>query len=229
MQAMTTTDTPELAAVLWDLDGTLVDTEPYWIQAEYDLVESFGGTWSDEHAHGLVGSALLTAAAYIAEHGPVPLEPPQIVERLLTQVIAAVGEHTPWRPGAQELLGALVADGVPCALVTMSYASLAGAVVDQLPDGTFATVVTGDVVTHGKPHPEPYLLAAERLGFRPEDCVALEDSPTGLASAEAAGCVAIAIPHVAKIEATPGRTVVDSMNDLTVDGLRALVRGRTAA
>lgn len=220
------TPPPELAAVLWDMDGTLVDTEPYWIQAEFDLVESFGGTWSDEHAHALVGSALLAAAAYIREHGPVDLEPPEIVARLLAQVIEGVHRHTPWQPGAQSLLAALAADGVPCALVTMSYAELAHAVADQLPAGTFSVVVTGDSVTNGKPHPEPYLVAAEQLGVAPQHCVALEDSPTGVASAEAAGCVTIAIPHVAHVPEGPGWTVVPSLERLSVERLRALVQAR---
>ncbi len=217
---------PELAAVLWDMDGTLVDTEPYWIQAEYDLVESFGGTWSDAHAHALVGSDLLAAAAYIREYGAVDLEPPVIVERLLERVIDGVGRHTPWQPGAQALLAALREAEIPCALVTMSYRSLAMAIVDQLPEGTFSVIVTGDSVTHGKPHPEPYLLGAELLGVRPQDCVAIEDSPTGVASAEAADCVTVAVPHVAKVVDMPGRTIIDSLDGVTVDALRDLVRGR---
>ncbi len=210
------------AAVLWDMDGTLVDTEPYWIQAEFDLVAEFGGTWSDEDAHTLVGSALLTAAAYIRERGGVDLEPEEIVERLLARVIAGVQRHTPWQPGAKSLLAALAADGVPCALVTMSYASLAGAVVDQLPPGTFAAVVTGDQVTHGKPHPEPYLLAAQQLCVDPANCIAIEDSPTGVASAEAAGCITIAVPHVAQVERAPGRIMIDTLDGLTAEGLAAL-------
>ncbi len=215
----------EPAAVLWDMDGTLVDTEPYWIQAEFDLVAEFGGTWTDEDAHTLVGSALLTAAAYIRERGGVDLEPAEIVERLLARVIAGVSGHTPWQPGAKSLLAELVAAGVPCALVTMSYASLAGAVIEQLPAGTFSAVVTGDQVTHGKPHPEPYLLAAEQLGVDPAHCIAIEDSPTGVASAEAAGCVTVAVPHVAHVEPAAGRILIDTLDGLTVEGLTALARG----
>ena len=220
---------PELAAVLFDMDGTIVDTEPYWIAAEYALVAEFGGTWTDEDAHHLVGSDLLAAAAYIRAKGGVDLEPPEIVERMLARVIADVQRHTTWQPGAQELLSSLVADGVPCALVTMSWTSLADAVASQLPPGTFTTVVTGDAVTHGKPHPEPYLLAAKRLGVDPAHCVAVEDSPTGVASAEAAGCVTLAVPHVASVEPGPGRTVVPSLDGLTVQSLRELVRGITPA
>lgn len=220
------TDAPrQPAAVLWDMDGTLVDTEPYWIAAEYALVAEHGGTWTDDDAHALVGSALLTAAAYIRERGGVDLEPEEIVQWMLERVIAGVREHTPWQPGARELLAGLAGARIPCALVTMSYASLASAVVDQLPEGTFAAVVTGDQVTHGKPHPEPYLLAAQQLGVDPEHCVAIEDSPTGVASAEAAGCVTIAVPHVAEVEAVPGRIMVDTLAGLDAAGLSALAWG----
>jgi HAD superfamily hydrolase (TIGR01509 family) len=204
------------AAVLWDMDGTLVDTEPSWMAAEYALVARHGGTWSDAHAHALVGNDLITSAAYIRHHGGVDLPPEQIVDLLLDEVVAAVLRHVPWRPGAQELLAELTALGVPCALVTMSYRRLAAAVVAALPAGTFAAVVTGDEVTHGKPHPEPYLTAAAALGADPADCVAIEDSPTGVASAEAAGVPVVAVPHVVAIPPGPGRSIRP-----TLEGLRA--------
>ncbi|SOD73875.1 HAD superfamily hydrolase (TIGR01509 family) [Jatrophihabitans sp. GAS493] len=212
-----------LAAVLFDMDGTLVDTEPYWIEAEYAIVSEFGGSWNDEHAHALVGNALITSAEYIRVHGPVPLEPIEIVERLLERVVAAAQRAMPWRPGAVALLAELRSHEIPLALVTMSYDSLAQTMIEQLPLGTFAAVVTGDQVLDGKPHPEAYLTAAARLGVEPADCVAIEDSPTGVASAEAAGCVVIAIPHAVPISAASTRTLHASLADLTVADLRALV------
>ncbi|MFZ5871280.1 MAG: HAD family hydrolase [Actinomycetota bacterium] len=217
---------PELPdAVLWDMDGTLVDTEPYWIEAEYALVAEHGGTWSDEHAHALVGNPLLTSAWYIREHGGVDLPDVEIVERLLAHVVERVNEHVPWQPGARELLADLAAHGVPSALVTMSWTSLAAAVTGRLPAGTFAAVVTGDQVTRGKPHPEPYLEAAARLGVDVRRCVAIEDSVTGLRSAEAAGAVTVGVPHLVPIPAAPGRTVVASLAGLDVDGLAAVLAG----
>lgn len=184
------------AGVLWDMDGTLVDTEPYWMACEYALVAAHGGVWSDEHAHALVGNDLLVSARYIALHGPVPLPPEQIVDILLDGVVERVLDHVPWRPGARELLAALTVEGVPNALVTMSWTRLAEAVLADLPPNAFAAVVTGDQVRHGKPHPEPYLLAARRLGLAPADCVAIEDSPTGIASAAAAGVPVIGVQHL---------------------------------
>lgn len=212
----------KLGAVLFDMDGTLVDTEPYWIAAEYALVAEYGGTWNDEHAHNLVGNALLDSARYIREHGPVPLAPEVIVERLLNQVVQAAHEHMPWRPGARELLAALGEADIPCALVTMSYDVLAQEMVGQLPPNTFRTVVTGDQVTDGKPHPEAYLTAAHRLGVSPAVCVAIEDSATGVASATAAGCIVIAIPHAVPLPAGTGHIMRDSLQELSLPMLRDL-------
>lgn len=215
------------AAVLWDMDGTLVDTEPFWIASEYELVESHGGTWSDDHAHSLVGFDLLDAGAYIARHGPVPLSPAEIVDHLLAAVIGRMSTSAPWRPGARELLAELAEADVPCALVTMSWSSFADVVVDLLPPGTFSAVVTGDQVTRGKPHPEPYLRAAELLGVDPRECVAIEDSPTGAASALAAGCLTIAVPHVVDVPPADRQHRLASLTELDLAGLRHLATDGT--
>lgn len=214
-----------LAAVLWDLDGTLVDTEPSWIAAEYRLVAEFGGYWDDAHARAQVGNPLLVTAAYLREHGGVQLPLPQIVDRLLGEVLADVRRQVVWRPGVRRLLASLREAGVPCAMVTMSYAELAGAVAGQLPPGTFATLVTGDQVRNGKPDPEAYLTAAARLGVEPSRCLAIEDSPAGVASAEAAGCVVLAVQNQVPLAGAPGRTVLDDLASVTVEDLAALVAG----
>ena len=212
------------AAVLWDMDGTLVDTEPYWIAAERALVEQHGGVWTDEHAHQLVGNDLLVSAGYIRAHSPIDLTPLEIVHELLASVVASVKGHVPWRPGARELLESLVAQKVPCALVTMSWESLATAVVSNLPKGSFTAVVTGDAVQHGKPHPEPYLSAARLLGVDPGACVAIEDSPPGVASAVAAGIPTIAVPHHVEVPETVGAVRVSTLAGLTPPDLLRLFR-----
>jgi HAD superfamily hydrolase (TIGR01509 family) len=213
------------AAVLWDMDGTLVDTEPYWIAAEHAIVKEAGGVWNEEYAHQLVGNDLMVSAQFIKDNSPVDLEPVQIIEDLLARVIEQVREHVPWRPGARELLASLRTAEVPSALVTMSWRSLADAVVAALPADTFTVVITGDEVQHGKPHPEPYLAAARALGVEVTDCVAIEDSPTGVRSAVAAGVPTLAVPHVVPVPLTVGAVQVPSLQGIEPADLRALFDG----
>ncbi len=211
------------AAVCWDLDGTLADSEPFWIAGEYALVERFGGTWSQEHAHAIVGKPLLVSAAYIRENSPVTLTGPEIVEELLGYVVSRLREAVPWRPGALELLDALAEAGVPSAMVTMSYRVLAQTVAEaaarELGRVAFREVVAGDEVTHGKPHPEPYLTAAARLGVRPQECVAIEDSPAGVASAHAAGMRVIGVPNMVSLATAPADAVLTTLAGLTPPAL----------
>lgn len=208
------------AAVLFDMDGTIVDTEPYWIASEFEVVEMHGGSWSIEHAKAVVGFDLLDAARYIAHNGNIDLAPHDIVEMLLDRVVARLRQEVPWRPGARALLAAVVDAGIPTALVTMSWRRFADEVVRCLPDGSFTVTVVGDEVRQGKPHPEPYLLAATKLAVDPARCVAIEDSPTGVRSALAAGCRVIAVPHVVPVPDeldVDGRLVkVSSLNDVTL-------------
>ncbi|MEG3613803.1 HAD family phosphatase [Isoptericola haloaureus] len=211
------------AAVLWDMDGTLVDTEPYWIRAEHELVAAHGGSWSHEQALELVGNPLTVSAGILRDAG-VGLSVDAIVDHLLHRVREQVADSVPWRPGARELLAALGDAGVPCALVTMSYTVLAEAVTAHVP-GAFSTLVTGDQVTHGKPHPEPYLVAAERLGVPVEDCVAIEDSPTGIASALAAGARTLGVEAVVPVPSRPGLSRAASLADVDLTTVRRLVAG----
>ena len=218
------TTAPLPAAVLWDMDGTLVDTEPYWMAEERALVQKYGGVWTDEHARQLVGNDLLVSAEYILAHSPIMLTPLEVVNELLSGVVARVTDHVPWRPGARELLASCVAAGVPCALVTMSWESLATAVLKNLPRGSFTAVITGDVVSHGKPHPEPYLAAARLLGVDLGACIAIEDSPPGVASAVAAGIPTIAVPHHVPVPETVGAVQLSTLVGLEPQGLLMLFR-----
>jgi HAD superfamily hydrolase (TIGR01509 family) len=212
----------ELAAVLWDMDGTLVDTEPYWIASEFALVAAHGDQWTHEDAHSLVGFDLLDAAHVLRERGGVRLDPQAAVEWLLDAVIERVLEDLPWRPGARELLAECGAAGVPCAMVTMSWRRLADAVIAAAPEGSFAASITGDEVSRGKPDPEPYEAAAAALGVDAASCVAIEDSPTGVASALAAGCATLGVPHVVTVPAARGLTLVDSLVGVDLATLRRL-------
>ena len=214
------------AAVLWDMDGTLVDTEPYWIECESALVAEHGGTWTTENAMALVGNDLLDSGRYLREHGGVDLSPEEIVEVLLDGVVERVKQSVPWRPGARDLLAALRAVGMPSALVTMSYERFVAPVLAALPHGSFDVVVTGDAVSRGKPHPEPYLHAARLLGVDPVRCLAIEDSNTGARSAEAAGCLVLVVENHVKVEPGARRVFRDSLEGLTPADLTSLAAQR---
>ena len=207
------------------MDGTLVDTEPYWFDVEFELVEEFGGTWSEADAISLVGFDLLDSAHELRTRGGVELDAVEVVERMIDGVARRVAQRLPWRPGAAELLAECVAEQIPCAMVTMSWRRLADAVIASAPTGSFVASITGDEVRRGKPAPEPYLAAAAALGLDPTECVAIEDSPTGVASALAAGCATLGVPHVVPIAAAPGLTLVDSLVGLSVADLGRLRTG----
>lgn len=200
------------------MDGTLVDTEPYWMAAEVELFASFGLTWTHEDGLQVVGLGLWEAAELFRRHG-VPLEPDDIVARLTDRVRELIAERgVPWRPGAKELLEALRGAAVPTALVTMSVRRMAEDVAAAIPFEAFDLIVAGDEVTEPKPHPEPYLRAAELLGVDITECVALEDSRAGVTSAAAAGAVTIGLPNLQDLSGT-------AADLLWPDGLE----GRTAA
>ena len=206
-------------AVLWDMDGTLVDTEPYWVESEHEVVAKHGGTWSNELAMNVVGFDLLDAGVYIREHSGIDVEPADIVEQLLDPAYDAVEEAVPWRPGAVELLTDLRAHGVPCALVTMSYRRFVAPILAGLPEDTFDAIVTGDAVSQGKPHPEPYLRAAALLDVDPARALAIEDSNTGTRSGVAAGCTVLVVPNHVPVLEGERRVFVDTLEGLTATTL----------
>lgn len=211
-------------AILWDMDGTLIDTEPYWIAAEVELCEAHGTSWTHEDGLSLVGNPLVTSAEALRNRG-VDLPIPAIVDALLAEVISLVKGYVPWQEDAHGLLLRARSRGVPCALVTMSYTSLADAFIETA--GAFEAVVTGDTVANGKPHPESYLTAAARLGVPIERCLAIEDSPSGIRSAHASGARAVAIRRLTPIEPLPGMSRVRSLDSLTDDAIEAIMAGVT--
>lgn len=210
-------------AVLWDMDGTLVDTEPYWMATETELMAAHGLKWTHEQAMLMVGNELTTSADIMRSFG-LPLATDEVVQTLLRGVIERVRESIPFRPGAQELIASLADAHVPMALVTMSYRPLAQAVVDGLPEGTFRTLITGDEVTKGKPDPEPYLTGASALDVAPSACIALEDSVPGMASAIAAGTLTVGIPNHVPLEEQPGAVLVQTLDGLNAQSLGNLVQ-----
>ena len=220
---------PLPAAVLWDMDGTLIDSEPYWIAAEFELVAAHGGQWSHEQALQLVGNSL-PASARVLQAAGVRAGVEEIVQFLLDHVVADVRRSVPWRPGAVDILRQLAARSVPCALVTASYRVFAQVVADAVaqavgPD-VLQVVVAGDDVEQGKPHPQCYLLAAQRLGVDPAACVAVEDSRSGIAAALASGARTLAVECLQPIEPSPGLSRASSLSVVTVEDLSRIAGGQ---
>jgi HAD superfamily hydrolase (TIGR01509 family) len=214
--------TETLAGVLWDMDGTLIDSEPTWIAQQFVMVEAHGGTWSHEQGLALVGSDMMTTAVAMQSAG-VAMEAVPLVADLERRVLESLRTTVPWRPGVLDLLAALRAEGVLCAIATTSSHEMAELVAAAAPPGTFGALVGGEDVTQTKPSPEPYLRAAELLGVRIEQCVAIEDSPNGLASAIASGAASLAIPNDAVLPEVGDFTTWPTLVGRTVDDLTSLL------
>ncbi len=210
------------------MDGTIIDTEPYWMAAETELVASFGGTWSHAEALTLVGQALDYSARVLQSRG-VDLPEDEIIETL-TEIVSqrVLTEELPWRPGARELLYALREAGIPTALVTMSIRKLAEVVADAIDFEAFDHIVAGDDVTNGKPNPEAYLRAAELLGVDPTSCVAIEDSGPGVAAAVASGAATIAVPLHVELAGSDTFTTWSSLADRTIADLSDVLESSTS-
>lgn len=214
-------------AVLWDMDGVLVDSEPLWTIAEVELAAELGGDWDDEVKALVVGTRLDVAVPAILRYFGQDTGPERVARTagmLLGRMVELYGRTPHLMPGAGELLAALRAQGVPVALVSSSYRVLVDAVLAQ-GVGPFETTLAGDEVRDAKPAPEPYLTAAARLGVDPSRCVVVEDSPSGVASGTAAGCAVVAVPSVPGVvfDAAPRRLVARSLAEVTVSDLRTLV------
>lgn len=218
------------------MDGTLVDTEPYWMAAETALVQSYGGTWSHEQALQLVGNGLLESANILRAAG-VDMAPDAIVDRLTDDVRTSLAtQGVPFRPGAKALLRDLHANGIRTALVTMSLRRMALSVVELIEFDAFEEVVAGDDVEQPKPHPEPYLKAAGLLDIAIDEAVVIEDSPTGLRAGLSSGAVTLGVPHMVPLDEVgahalwptlEGRTaqdVIDLYASITAEQTQDVVR-----
>jgi len=182
-------------AVFWDMDGTIVDTEPFWMRAEAAMVESFGGSWTEADGLNLVGRGLEDSAEILRAAG-VRREVDDIVQSLTDDVTGALlAEGALFRPGAVDLMRSLKVAGVPQGLVTMSLRRMADAVIEQIGFDTFDVIITGDIATRAKPHPDPYLQAAAALGIDIADTVVIEDSPGGVRAGLSSGAVTLGVPN----------------------------------
>jgi len=205
-------------AVLFDMDGTIIDTEPFWLEAEMDLAARHGVKWDLSDALKQVGQGLSLTAKNMQDAG-MPLSVDEMVVDMIDFVVNKVSVQQPWCPGALELIREIKEAGIATALVTMSYRRLAERVLAEIDFPAFDVVITGDSVKNSKPHPEPYLTAADRLGVAIEDCVAFEDSVPGIRSAAASGAVAIAVPNHVPIPESSDYMQLDTLRGYTLDHL----------
>ncbi|MFF3713841.1 HAD-IA family hydrolase [Streptomyces phaeochromogenes] len=226
------TDTPRrpqqpLQAVLFDMDGTLVDTERLWWEAVEHVAAGLGRSLTEADEEDVLGRPVEHTAEMLSRATGAPFA--EVAADLHREFADRVRSGVVARPGALRLLDALAADGVPTALVTASPRAIADLVVEGLGAGRFAVTVTADDTPRTKPAPDPYLAACRALGVEPASCVAVEDTRTGVSSAEAAGCAVLAVPSLAPIAAAPGRTVRESLEDVTPAGLRDMITTRDLA
>jgi HAD superfamily hydrolase (TIGR01509 family) len=208
--------------VLFDMDGLLVDTEPLWFETEGEVMARLGGgPWVKEDQERLLGGSMDKTVSYLLAKATRPARPADIARWMRDGMLKRAAEgRIVVRPGARELIAEVAAADVPYALVTSSEREFADAVLA----GTgfrFPVTVTADDAPATKPAPDPYLQAAKRLHADPANCVALEDSPNGVASATAAGCRVIAVPSLLPIPPAAGRLVVSSLREVTLETLRA--------
>ena len=212
-----------LQAVLLDMDGTLVDTEDFWWQAEYSLLAEFGYLLDQTDREVVVGGPMRRVMDYLIAVSGIDLTAEQLGALIDARFLDLISQGVPLRPGAGALLAELAAEGIPTVLVTAAQRRIVDRVLLTLGGHHFAFTVAGDEVERTKPHPDPYLLAAARLGVEPGRCVVVEDSLTGVSSGEAAGCRVLAVPSVAPIGPAPGRTVLESLEGVGVALLRTLI------
>ncbi|WP_327357308.1 HAD family hydrolase [Streptomyces sp. NBC_01304] len=214
-----------LQAVLLDMDGTLVDTEGFWWDAEVEVFAGLGHTLDDSWRHVVVGGPMTRSAGFLIEATGADITLPELTDLLNDGFEDRISRALPLMPGAERLLAELAAHRVPTALVSASHRRIIDRILDSLGSQHFHLTIAGDEVERTKPHPAPYLLAAAGLGADPARCAVIEDTATGVAAAEAAGCRVVAVPSVAPIAPADGRTVVSSLEEVDLPFLRKLITG----
>ncbi|MEU8165534.1 HAD family phosphatase [Micromonospora sp. NPDC049004] len=216
--------------MLFDMDGTLVDSEKLWDVALQELACEYGGDLSADARRSIVGTAMAESMRILHDDLGQPERDPEVSAAWINaRILDLFRAGLPWRPGAFDLVHAVRAAGIPTALVTSSPRALVEIALDTLGRDTFDVVVAGDEVVAAKPHPEPYLTAARLLGVPIERCVAIEDSPTGVASALASGAAVLAVPAEVPLPDGTGVHQVESLTGVDLEVLAALLADRAVA
>ncbi len=215
---------PFFSAVLFDMDGTLVDTEPMWLASETELMLRFGYEWTSEDQAHCLGGPLDRVGQYMFDLAGGAETPDWFTDTLISLTESHLRHGASLMQGAQDLMSLCEGLNLPMALVSASPRVLVDAVLDNLVGHRFAISISSNDVTNVKPDPEGYLAAASFLDVAIEDCLILEDSATGVAAASASGGLVVAIPHLVPISASERVCVVDSVEELTRERLQILYR-----
>ncbi len=223
------------AAVLWDMDGTLVDSEKVWTVALVEVSRDLRRELSAAARAAIVGSSVPRTLRILFDDLELPHEPDVMRgagERIVSRTAELFAGGLEWRPGALDALRMVRAAGWPTALVTNTGRDLTERALHTIGREHFDVSVCGDEVPSGKPDPDPYLRAAELLGVDPDACLAVEDSPTGALAAERAGAAVLVVPCDVPVPGGPGRVLRPSLAGLTAadlrDGYTRARRGRAA-
>ncbi|MBT1177676.1 HAD family phosphatase [Bifidobacterium callimiconis] len=217
----TTTATKLPRAAFWDMDGTLIDSEPIWHEAELWFAEQHGGDWSEEMGWKVTGTPVPEVAQMMIDRG-TKLGVEELGAGLIDFVAKREMEHMPWIPGVLDVLVAVRDAGIPSVLVTASPRAMAESAIAQAPERVFTAYVCGDDVKEKKPNPAPYLAAAAKLGIEGDEireCIALEDSAVGLESAARSGATTIALTGYIRSDNPPSKNGPQFASIETWDGV----------
>lgn len=187
------------AAVLWDMDGTLIDSEPIWIEEEGRLMRSLGVDWSEADSHHCLGGPVPRVDAYMRERAGNIHQPLELSSALINRVISRLQSGVSFTSGARELIEEFHSAAIPMALVTASTTEIMSAALDGVGSHYFKATISCDDVTNPKPEPEGYLRAAELLGVPIERSLIIEDSIPGMTAAIASGAYVLGLPHLVEL------------------------------
>ena len=208
-----------MSAILFDMDGTLIDSEPLWLEAEIEIMEELGCNWDQQDQINCLGGPIDKTENYMQDRsknikpiGYFTKKLDDVMEQKLSTKLNLI-------PNALEIINECKISEIKIALVTASSGRLMRAVLKRFPVGIFDTTVSYDDVKRSKPDPEPYLLASKTLGVNITNCVVLEDSLTGVQSGLSAGAQVIGIPHLVKMPSNPNLRVVESLSEINMDRL----------
>jgi len=208
------------SAVFFDMDGLFVDSEPQWLLAETELMADYGYEWTSVDQNYCLGGPLTRVGKYMFDKSGNAESPEFFTRSIIEKMAVKLSAGAPVMPGALDLLKDLYENNIPTALVSASPRVLVDSVLKSVPTHTFSFSLSADDVTNSKPDPEAYLKAADNLKVSIENCLILEDSPTGVKAATSSGAFTIAVPHFINITQKDRLRVISSLSELSFENLR---------